>query len=74
MRLWSVVLLCFLPIVAFSQGASPTLERIADSGKFRIGYVPDAAPLSFKDPYGNPVGYSISLCRLIAATIRETEV
>ena len=30
-----------------------------------------AAPLSFKDSYGNPVGYSISLCRLIAATIRD---
>jgi ABC-type amino acid transport substrate-binding protein len=71
LRIWSVVLLGFLPIVAFSQGASPTLERIAETGKFRIGYVPDAAPLSFKDSYGNPVGYSISLCRMIAASIRD---
>jgi ABC-type amino acid transport substrate-binding protein len=71
LRLWCVVLLSFLPAVAFSQGASPTLDRIAESGTFRIGYVPDAAPLSFKDSYGNPVGYSIALCRFIAASIRD---
>ena len=47
-----------------------TLERIAETGEFRIGYVPDAPPLSFTDRNGNPVGYSIDLCRHIAETIR----
>jgi ABC-type amino acid transport substrate-binding protein len=72
LRLLTVFLLCFLPLLAGAEVSSPTLERIAESGKFRIGYVPDAAPLSFKDSYGNPVGYSISLCRLIAVSIRDS--
>ncbi len=72
LRLLTVFLLCSLPLFAGAQASSPTLERIAESGKFRIGYVPDAAPLSFKDSYGNPVGYSISLCRLIAVSIRDS--
>ncbi len=72
LRLLTVFLLAFLPLIASAQGASPTLERIAESGKFRIGYVPDAAPLSFNDAYGNPVGYSIALCRLIAVSIRDS--
>ncbi len=72
LRLLTVFLLCALPLVAGAQTPSPTLERIAETGKFRIGYVPDAAPLSFNDSYGNPVGYSISLCRLIAVSIRDS--
>ncbi len=71
LRLLSVFLIFCLPVLAHAQASSPTLERIAESGKLRIGYVPTAAPLSFKDPYGNPVGYSISLCRLIGKAIKE---
>ncbi len=49
---------------------SPTLERIKSSGEFRIGFVPDAPPMSFLDDQGNAVGYSIDLCRTIAGSIR----
>ena len=69
LRLWTVILMLF----AFSATAlaeSPTLKRIADSGEFRIGYVPDAPPLSFVDDEGNVTGYSIDLCRHIASAIR----
>ena len=70
-RLLSLLLLVLLPVVASAQDGSSTLDRIVESGKFRIGYVPDAAPLSFHDSYGTPVGYSIDLCRFIAAAIRD---
>ncbi len=63
----------FLALFVFTTGAlaeSPTLKRIADTGQFRIGYVPDAAPLSFVDNDGNVTGYSIDLCRHIASAIR----
>ena len=53
---------------AFAE--SLTLKRIADTGALRIGYVPDAPPLSFEDEDGNVVGYSIDLCRHIASAIR----
>ncbi|MDJ0760679.1 MAG: amino acid ABC transporter substrate-binding protein [Woeseiaceae bacterium] len=50
---------------------SPTLERIAETGEFRIGYVPDAPPLSFKDFEGDAIGYSVDLCKHIAATVKD---
>lgn len=48
-----------------------TLERIARTGEFRIGFVPDAPPLAYLDTQGRPTGYSLELCRHIAATIRD---
>ncbi|MGI9235870.1 MAG: amino acid ABC transporter substrate-binding protein [Woeseiaceae bacterium] len=48
-----------------------TLKRIAETGAFRIGYVPDAPPLSFRDNDDNVVGYSIDLCRRIASAARD---
>ena len=69
LRCWTVILAAFV----LSGGAlaeSPTLERIADTGVIRIGYVPDAPPLSFDDDDGNVAGYSIDLCRHIASAIR----
>ncbi|MDX1506673.1 MAG: amino acid ABC transporter substrate-binding protein [Woeseiaceae bacterium] len=58
-------------VSANAQGNSPTLKRIAETGEFRIGYVPSAAPLSFTGPNGEPTGYSIELCRHIAKTVRD---
>lgn len=58
-------------VTANAQGNSPTLKRIAETGEFRIGYVPSAAPLSFTGPDGEPAGYSIELCRHIANTVRN---
>jgi len=54
-----------------ADAASTTLERIAESGTLRIGYVPDAAPLSFDNGNGDPAGYSIDLCRYIAVAVRD---
>lgn len=50
---------------------SGTLARIAESGAFRIGFVPDAAPMSYLDEKGKAVGYSIDLCRHIAEFVRD---
>lgn len=48
-----------------------TLKRVAETGQFRIGYVPDAPPMSFHDADGKPTGYSIVLCRHVAAAARD---
>lgn len=47
-----------------------TLKRIADSGEFRIGFVPDAIPMSFLDTKGEPNGYSIVLCKSVAKAVK----
>lgn len=69
LRLWTVTLTLFA-IAGSALADSPTLDRIAKTGEFRIGYVPDAPPLSFVDDNGDVTGYSIDLCRHIASTIR----
>jgi ABC-type amino acid transport substrate-binding protein len=50
--------------------AQGTLERIAKRGEFRIGYDPDARPLSFLQD-GKPAGYSVDICQRIAVGVRE---
>jgi ABC-type amino acid transport substrate-binding protein len=68
-RYWTVILAVFA-LSGSALAESPTLARIADTGTIRIGYVPDAPPLSFEDEDGSVAGYSIDLCRHIASAIR----
>jgi ABC-type amino acid transport substrate-binding protein len=56
---------------AVAQELTGTLKRIADSGEFKIGYVPDAPPMSFKGRDGNPAGYTIALCKTVAAAVKK---
>jgi ABC-type amino acid transport substrate-binding protein len=69
------VLITLVLIVSFATSNAEndvdTLKRIAETGEFRIGYVPDAPPLSFRDNENNAVGYSIDLCRRIASAARD---
>src|SRR6185295_8347185 len=46
-----------------------TLDRIRDSGVFRIGYRADAKPYSYQDEQGQPAGYIVDLCLEIAAAL-----
>jgi ABC-type amino acid transport substrate-binding protein len=69
------VLLSLAVVLAFTtanaQKQVDTLERIKDTGEIRIGFVPDAPPLSFRDEEDNVIGYSIDLCRRIASAARD---
>ena len=60
-----------LAVQANSQELTGTLKRVADTGEFRIGYVPDAPPMSYHDDDGIPTGYSIALCRNIANAVKN---
>ena len=48
-----------------------TMQKVNDTKRFVIGYAPDAAPLSFENESGEVVGYSVELCRRIAAAVRN---
>ena len=61
-----------LSVLAVAGAQAQTLDRIRDSGSFRIGYREDAAPYSYQDPLGEAVGYSVDLCRTVAANVKET--
>jgi glutamate/aspartate transport system substrate-binding protein len=50
--------------------AEGTLDKVAKSGEFVIGYRTDASPLSYENASGEPAGYSVDLCRRIAAAVK----
>ncbi len=53
-----------------AQESEGTLEKIARTGEFVIGYRTDASPLSYENAEGQPSGYSVDLCRRIAAAVK----
>ena len=71
MRALIALSLTLLLTAAHADNHNNTLQRVAETGQFRIGFVPDAPPLSFVDDNGNAVGYSIDLCRHIASSVRN---
>ncbi len=66
MRAMAALWLVFLLAPAHAD----TLARIAETGKLRIGFVPDAPPLSFMDEDGFAKGYSVDLCNHIGETVK----
>jgi ABC-type amino acid transport substrate-binding protein len=52
-----------------SQAAAGTIERVRETGVFRIGYRADARPYSYQDARGQPAGYIVDLCREVAAAL-----
>jgi glutamate/aspartate transport system substrate-binding protein len=68
----AAILASLLPILASTDAAAEgTLEKIADSGEFVIGYRTDSLPLSFRNSQGQPAGYSVDLCRRIGEGVRR---
>ena len=66
----SAAILLFAGTNLFAQDAEGTLEKIARTGEFVIGYRTDASPLSYGNSDGDPSGYSVDLCRRIAAGVK----
>jgi len=67
-----------LIVAALAVGAvagdaqAATLDRIKSTGEFKIGYRDDAVPFSFKTAIGEAAGYSVDLCRAVAAHAKQT--
>lgn len=51
--------------------AAGTLERIAKTGKIRLGFRESSPPMSFLDQDGKPAGYSVDLCKRIAIGVKN---
>ena len=63
----ALLALCVVPGIV----AGGTLDQIKKSGEIRIGFRTDAPPLSFKDDSGQAAGYSVELCKRIAAAVKD---
>lgn len=69
-RLFAALLVgLVLPLAAMAD----TLESIAERGTIRLGVRTDATAFSFKNELGEPAGYTVELCRAIAADIKEQQ-
>jgi len=65
--LTAILLVTFLAAPLAAQELTGTLLQIKKTGKIKIGYRQDQPPMSFLDKDGQPAGYSVDLCKLIAA-------
>lgn len=63
------VLLATPGLHAAAEETEGTLDKVARTGEFVIGYRADASPLSYENADGMPSGYSVDICRRIAASV-----
>lgn len=56
---------------AHAQSTGGTLDRIKKSGAISLGYRENATPFSFTEAGKEPIGYSVDLCKEVAAGIRR---
>jgi glutamate/aspartate transport system substrate-binding protein len=68
-RIATALLFLLAPALLQAQTDSPTLKRIRDSKVVTIGYRTDALPFSFADAAKQPAGYSVDLCKRVAASL-----
>src|ERR1700744_2314179 len=61
----------FLPGAASAQGLSPTLQKIKDAGTITIGHRDSSVPFSYLDNDQKPIGFSLELCNLVVAKVKE---
>ncbi len=54
-----------------SSVSAGTLDRVRDSGVFKIGFRADAPPYAYKNKLGEAAGYSVDLCRNVAVAVKE---
>jgi glutamate/aspartate transport system substrate-binding protein len=66
----SAASLFFFSSSLLAKDSEGTLDKIARTGEILIGYRTDASPLSYENADGNPSGYSVDLCRRIAAGVK----
>jgi len=67
MRLLAVLLAGLVALPVSAQ----TLDKIRKTGAISLGYIDGAAPFSYADSNGEPQGYSVDLCRAVAAGIGQ---
>ena len=64
-------LLVLAPLMASAEGLSPTLQKIKDAGTITIGHRDSSVPFSYLDNDQKPIGFSLQLCDLVVAKVKE---
>jgi len=68
------LLVCVVFATTFiaSSVSAGTLDQIKSSGVFKLGHRTDAAPYAYKNTLGEAAGYSVDLCRAVAASVKQS--
>ena len=64
-------LLLLVIALACLPASAQTLDNIRKQGVIRLGYIDGAVPFSYVGADGEPAGYSVELCRIVADGIAE---
>ncbi|MFO1067909.1 MAG: amino acid ABC transporter substrate-binding protein [Geminicoccaceae bacterium] len=48
------------------------LDKVKQTGQLTLGYRNDAMPFSYENAKGEPAGYSVDLCLVVAEQVRQT--
>jgi glutamate/aspartate transport system substrate-binding protein len=70
-RFAAAVALLALPALVYPQALDGALKRIRDTKTVTIAYRTDAVPFSFNDDKRQPTGYTVDLCKRIAASLEQ---
>ncbi len=70
LRLASLVLCLAAPAIAFGQ-VPDTLKKIRDAKTVTIAYRTDALPFSYEGENKQPAGYTVELCKRVAASLEQ---
>jgi ABC-type amino acid transport substrate-binding protein len=72
-RFRAVLTAAALAALSFAPAAeASTLDRVRETGTFRIGFRADAKPYSYRNENGQPAGYIVDLCMEVAAAVQAT--
>ena len=66
----TAIIIVVSSIFAASAAGAGTLDRIRSSGELTLGYRTDAPPFAYRNSVGEPAGYTVALCRAVAAGIK----
>ncbi len=71
MRCMVTALLVFCSVQSQAAEYGDTLAKVKESNAMVIGYRKNSPPFSFVDGQGSPSGYSIDLCKRVAAAVQK---
>ncbi|HEX6706049.1 MAG TPA: amino acid ABC transporter substrate-binding protein [Albitalea sp.] len=77
LRLATAALLAWIAATASAQSSTTpveltgTLAKVRESGTITLGHRESSIPFSYLSPRGEPIGYSIDLCKLLVDAISE---
>jgi glutamate/aspartate transport system substrate-binding protein len=57
-------------VPANAQGLDGTLKKVKETGTFTIGHRDSSIPLSYLDDKLQPIGFSLELCKHVAAAVK----